>query len=245
MLVVLQRMIIRCITPLVWKSFPGRKVRALRRFATVERDSGFRFLQYTSHMQNPASQAKMFAHAVEEFHHADLFDDQVRRLDAGHAPVIIQDRQFVITESSSPKDVAEAYGYAHIGETLINRNFAAYNNRWMPRELGNLFDRISRDEQRHAELTDDLLLEMVQEDQKQYRSIVRRAYWRRQLEEYSRFASKFGEVYLNLVLLATYFLVGSLTTRTLRKRLEMPRTEQLAVFRDQLVSFQKWTSGPR
>lgn len=235
MVSIFQRLVISRISPLVWKWFPARKVHALRRFAAIERDSAFRFLQYTPHMYSVPNRVDMFIHALEEFHHADLFENQVDKLDRNYVPHSISGRKFVITESSSAEEIAKAYGYAHIGETYINKNFFAYNNPRMPSDLRNLFSKIAKDELRHAHATDRILMSLCDQNKKSYETIVNNAKWKRRYEEYANFMTKFGQVDLKIIFAFTYFVFGALSVSSLRRRFRLDRTEQLEIFKSQVI----------
>lgn len=230
----LQTFIIRYATSIIWRLSPERKIRALRSFSMVEKDSACRFMKYVTILDKPELKKDVFQHALEEFHHSSMFDQLVKQLNNTHVNIEVNPKKFLIQEDASLSDVIEAYAYAHVGEEAINKNFWAYNNPKFERIVRSVFAKISIDEKRHAEASDDVLLTLCQGDMRRYNQLCRQAKRKRWYEEYSVVMKRVGEFQLNLVLGLVYFIVGPLVTLTLKSRLDFSKEKQLKVFKEQI-----------
>lgn len=229
-----QVLIIKFVTPYIWKYFPERKLNSLRYFSTVEKDSACRFMQYVPLMEDPKLKNEVFQHALEEFHHASMFEELVKKINNSYINIEIAPRKFIITEKSTKEELLNAYAYAHVGEDSINKDFWAYNNQKFDPLVRKTFAKISIDEKRHAGSSDHVLMGLCQSERSLYSRVILKAKFKRWYEQYSVTMKSVGEIQLNLMLKLVYFFVGPIALMSLRNRLDLSTEAQLAVFKEQI-----------
>jgi hypothetical protein len=231
----IRQLIIRYITPIIWKYFPKRKLSSIQKFSYTEKDSGCRLLQYLVLIKDPAIKKELFQHVLEEFYHADLFSDLSKELSNEFTNLSIPPREYQVTEDSAYEELLSAYAYAHIGESSINKDFSAYNNKNFTRNIRAVFARVASDELNHAESTDEIFVNMCNYDLPKAKKIYFKAKIKRIFSQYSAFMKQVGEFQLNIILKIIYYLFGTFIYKNLQKRLSFSAKDQLEILKSQIA----------
>lgn len=234
-----QRFIITYITPVIWKYFPNRKIRTIQKFSYTEKDSGCRLMQYLILIKDPEIKKELFQHVLEEFHHADLFANLATQMSSMYSNVEIPPRSFQITADSPFKDLVSAYAYASVGESEINKDFSAYNNKRFDKKIRAVFARVASDESRHSDNTDEIFLKLCSTINAKPNSVYFWARLKRRYELYSVFMKQIGEIQLSLVLRLLYYVIGSVIYTSLQNRLVLSIDAQLVILKNQIAELEK------
>lgn len=206
------------ITPLVWKFFPQRKALALQEFSAIEKDSGCQLLWALELTPNMTDKALIFQHVLEEFFHAEIFDDLSHSFSENFLTKIILPREILVDRQSSAKDVWNFFSYAHVGEEGVNKDFSHYAKANFEKKVASIFSRVSEDESQHIYGTKDILINMTGNRKIVYTWLILKASIKRkykQLQSSSRFI---GDALLMFFLGLVYFVFGLFIHKTLRAR---------------------------
>lgn len=134
----IRQVLIRITLPLSWRGKSQRIGATLRRFALIEADSGWQYLQAADALPEPAVRARMFLNALDEKHRAALFDRMAHQVDpitlrrpSGHRKALLTDPaelpDFLATIELGRHDLhseLESYGKAS-GDPRVAKLFLA------------------------------------------------------------------------------------------------------------------------
>jgi hypothetical protein len=232
--------VIRWLTPLVWRFGPGRKIETLQRFSLVEKDSGCQMLRCQRLVADPKLKGYLFQHVLEEFFHAELFAELAKSLAERHLYEKLLPRSELVGDGLvDQKKIRDFFAYVHVGEQAVNRDFLVYSSASLEPKIKSVFRVAGEDEGRHEKDTDDILLELCNNDA----GIFFRALWKARLKRwwtlYSSATKGIGALPLGILLSLVYFFTGTLAAPALKRRLQLPRQEQLDAFQRQVADFER------
>lgn len=233
------KLIIRFITPLVWRFSENRKIASLQTFAMVEKDSAGQLLQCALKVNHPAIKAALFQHVLEEFKHADIFNNLANTYSEQFLLEKIPPRVHLASRSSSDLEIIEAYAYSHIGECEVNKDFIHYSKGKFDINIKRAFGKIAADENRHAHSTEDILIQLMSNNNNR-KLILLKSYWKYKFEKYKTFMHKLSNTNLSLILMSIYFLLGPFIKRNLVKRLELNPDDQIHILKKQIESLKEY-----
>lgn len=236
---IIRRFIIRTLTPLVWRFSNKQKANAIMEFSAIEKDSGCQLLQCTLLIEDPKIKAGLFQHVLEEFFHAELFEDLAYSYSDKYFVSTIKPREYLVTTNSKSDEVVEAYAYAHIGELDVNQDFSIYGKGRFEKKIKNTFLRVAADEERHVDSTDDLLIKLINADKTKYNLLV----WKSSLKiKYKKFVSMMmfiGELNLSIILSIFYFVFGVFLFKEAKSRFSVSSEDQLQMFKEQIAELKR------
>lgn len=234
---------IRSVLPKVWRSSRQRMVSGLQEISITELDSAWQSLYAADHIRDPQIQAMLFQHAMEEVMHAELFDDLCKRYSDLPLNVPVYSRQIIMNAADEKNGLIDFLTYMHVGEREVNNDFVVYSATDVDKRIRNLFQMIKRDEVFHERDS----LEMIEKVAGPARSKARYYIWKngvlRNYRQVSAVFAKFGELPLKLLLSILYFGFGSVLSFAFRSRLELSRSEQLRILREQCRTMPKELSS--
>lgn len=229
----LRRVLIRFLTPIVWRVSKARKLDALQEFSDTELDSGWQCLLAMDAVQDPKVKADLFQHCLEEFFHAEMFFSLLVSLSDAPRKRPAFAREMLL-RSQDPDAFLAFLVQVYVGETEINRDFQAYGESGIEEPIRALFCRIKGDEEAHEEDSWKLLVRLAGNKFWKLRWYLFRAHALRAWRRYKGAMQTIGNLVLYLNLSAIYFLLGSLFFLPLRRRLHLESSEQLDILRIQL-----------
>ncbi len=231
--------IIRGITPWIWKLLPGRQLTALQQFSIIEKDSGIQLLHGMPLIDEPKLKAHVFQHVLEEFHHGEMFEDLCQRLSDKHLYTKIKPRERMLSSDASREELADFFSYVHVGEMAVNRDFVEYAKTSLPGHIRGVFRAAGLDEGRHEKDTGDIVLDICGGNSSMRDKKVCAAWWTRRWRLYKQAMHEVGGLSLTIILSLVYFVLGWIAAPTLRRRLNAKPEEQLEIFREQVMAFEK------
>lgn len=214
----IRKLTILFITPLVWKYFPQRKAKALQEFSTIEKDSGCQLLWALELIPNPKYKAYIFQHVIEEFFHAEVFEDISTYYSDNYQIQQLLPKEMLVQKNSSLSELYEFFSYAHVGEKAVNKDFSLYLKAPIDPKISAVFNRVVMDESRHVHDTDDILKEMTSEKKFYYEYLVAKSTIIRKINEIKKTPQWLFEMLLELILSAVYYTFGFIAYLTARKR---------------------------
>lgn len=228
------QLIIKYISPMVWKYCSSKKISSLKKFGTIEKDSAGQLLQCALKISDPPVKAALFQHVLEEFHHADIFNNLANNFSDSYLLEEVRPRIHLASRKSTAKEIAEAYAYAHVGESMVSKDFINYSKGKFEVEVRAVFAGIAADEKRHAHGTDDILLHLVS-DKKERKWLLFKSQLKINFEKYKAVMRAFSNFNLEIILAVIYLICGPFLMSTLRKRLNLDKSIQTEVFQKQLL----------
>jgi hypothetical protein len=229
----LRRILIRILTPIVWRVSKARKLDALQDFSDTELDSGWQCLLAMEAIQDPKVKAKLFQHSLEEFFHAEMFASLLASLSSAPRKRHAFAREMLL-RGRDPDAFLAFLVQVYVGETEINRDFLTYAKAHIDAPIRSLFLRIQDDEEAHEEDSWNLLVRFAEGKLWKLRWYLLRAHVIRAWRRYKSVMQSFGNMMLWLNLSTIYFVFGSLFFLPLRRRLYLEDDEQLEILRMQL-----------
>jgi len=203
----------KLVSPIVWR-IPGHAARMLFGFSLAEHGSMLDLASAARNAPTPERRAQYLRHMVDEARHARLFAMRSAelRLASGQQSLgfPVADTEGLFEGLGELRFVA----FVHRGETRAQNQFEAYRN-WFDRQGDKksqaLFAAIIRDEQRHAQYTYDLLVELAGGEERA-RAELRAAFlweaWRR----WRRLGRFIAEKVYFVVMLLIYGVSGPLAS---------------------------------
>lgn len=228
-----RRWLARHLTPLVWKLAPRRRARAMREYSLIEKDSGCQILDALGLVADPKTRAELFQQVLEEFHHADLFENACRELADAPVGTPVVTRDSLLAPGAGPEALLDLVAYVHVGEAAVDEDFGEYAGAPIDREIARAFARARADERQHVADSYRLLGRFDGGKPGRARWALFKARALRAWRTYVRAMRAIGEVPLAAVLTALYAAAGPLMRGSSRRRLELGRAEQLEIFRAQ------------
>jgi hypothetical protein len=231
---VLRKLTILYITPLIWKYFPARKAQALQEFSSIEKDSGCQLLWALELIPDPKYKAYIFQHVIEEFYHAEIFEDLSNVYTDNYLVHRLLPREMLVNKKSTVPELYEFFSYAHVGEKGVNKDFSYYLDAPIDQKISAVFNRVVKDENNHVYDTDDILKEMTSKKKFYYEYLVLKSTVIRKLNEMKKTPQWLAEILLNIVLGGVFYTFGFLAHLTVRKRFnELSEAEILDYIKEQ------------
>ena len=235
----LTHVLIRTLTPFVWKFFPERKKQALHRFSMIEKDSAVQLLECLKFTDDAKIKADLFQHVLEEFHHADLFEDLAKSYSDKNLNVSINSRENVIRDDSDHEDFLKFYAYVHVGESDVNEDFELYANASDDPNIRRTFLKVAADEGRHIVGTDQILLELCNNDDKKARHLVFYSRIKRMYKVYTVAMRNVGRVMFSFYMMILYFGLGFFVVKAARKQFLWSKVDHLNFLKNQMRDFKR------
>ncbi len=232
-----RHLVIRFVTPLIWRLFPGRKLRAIQRFSVTEKDSGCQLLYCISLTDDPELRTYLFQHVIEELFHAEIFEELCRDESDKHLYIELLPRIGLLPEHPGPAEIADFFAYVHVGEQAVNRDFLVYSRSRFDPALKAVFRRAGLDEGHH-EVDTQVIFERLAGGKRAYQVRLARARILRSWRLFAEAMKSVGVVPMTAMLSLIYFLLAPLAVPGARRRLELPEEEQLRLFREQVAEFE-------
>jgi hypothetical protein len=232
-----RHIVIKYATPLVWKAFEARKLAALQDFSDTELDSGWQSIYTFSKISDPKTKAELLMHALDEFYHADLFNNLLHSYASSplHRPIF--SRKTILDEDVSKASILDFLAQVFVGEHEINRDFKIYSEANIDPSIRTLFQNIKRDEEGHEEVSWDLMLRYADGNVLKLRCLLLYNRLKLAFARYEKFSQLIGDKMLSVLLSGIYFLGGALFSVSIRSRLKLDRAAQLEIFREQMKAF--------
>lgn len=237
----LRHLVIRLVTPLVWRWSEKRKLAALQEFSDTELDSGWQSLYAIERIDDPQAKAELFQHTLEEFYHAEMFSHLLHSYSNAPLNRPAFAREAILAPKGDRAALLEFLTQVYVGEAEINRDFVVYAGARVDAPIRELFGRIKKDEEGHEEVSWNLMLRYCEQDVWRLRRVLLRKrlahFWKR----YVKASQFFGNTVLSAQLTLVYFLLGGFFFIPLRRRMALDRATQLGILRQQL----KGAGAPR
>ncbi len=228
----LRKFVIIFITPLLWKFFSKRKVLALQEFSAIEKDSGCQLLWSLELTRDAKDRAFIFQHVLEEFFHAEIFEDISQYYATSYLPRVISAREILIDKKSTPEQVWDFFSYAHVGEEGVNRDFSYYAKAKLEKKISAVFLRVSVDESNHIHGTKEILENMTKDRKFFCQWLIVKSTVKRKIKQMQSSTRFIGGALLTLVLTLVYYVFGFLVHKTLKNHLlAMDRKEVIALMK--------------
>lgn len=209
-----RKLIIRFVTPYIWKLSPARKAKALSEFSAIEKDSGNQILYTLQFVRDAELKAHIFQHVLEEYFHADLFKSLSKQYSENRMIAEVFTKESWLSNDSTPEEVADFFSYAHVGEDSVNRDFGYYVGvKGLDPKISAIFKKVSEDEGTHILGTSDILLKMVNRDVFKFRWLIIKSHLKRFRKQTAKTFNDFMMVLLTLCIGLVYFLIGGLVHR--------------------------------
>jgi rubrerythrin len=202
----LRHLAIRLALPFSWRLFPKRRGQTLQRFAITEADSAWHFLYALSHVDQPRIRARLFNNALEEVHHASLFQQAAK--DEAQAPIHLPTKERSNIYSPS-KGLQHFYAFVYVGEKDVYDQFDAYASAIDTPSVREIFVHLKEDEDGHMQFAEQRLAAMPLNQRTVLRQ-VRIIRWQRLLETWGRGLERISDLLATVVLSAIYFFLGVL-----------------------------------
>jgi rubrerythrin len=216
MIGLLRKLAIGTLLRVRWRAEPHRLARTLGKFADVEADSAWHYSVAADLLRQPAHRAEMVLTALEEVHHAYLFD----RLATRHGTVekrSISRKRLI----SSADDLPGFLAYARIAEATIHNEFNALAEASGDEEARAAIQAISCDESAHEEDALTLLHQLTTEAS--FRSALRRARLKRVYDDWMEVVRSIGTANAFVWLSAIYLILGWIGRASCQQRLDQGR----------------------
>lgn len=225
--------LVRNLTPLIWKFAPRRRAQAMREYSLVEKDSGCQILDALEIVEDPAIRAELFQQVLEEFHHADLFENACRELSDEPVGTPVVTRDVLVKPGVGSEALLDLIAYVYVGEAAVDEDFGEYARAPLDREISRAFARARADEYQHVADSRRLLARFDGRVPGRARWALLKARGLRAWRVYVRAMRAIGEFLLAALLTALYAVSGPLLRGASKRRLELGRAEQLEIFRAQ------------
>lgn len=235
----LNHFLIRTLTPIIWKIFPSRKIQAITRFSLIEKDSAVQLLECLKFINDPKIQADLFQHVLEEFHHADLFEDLAHSYSENNLNLSINSRENIINPDLEYEDFLKFYAYVHIGESDVNEDFEIYANSIKDSNFRKVFLKVASDEGRHEVGTDQILLKLCGQDKAKTQRLIFYSKIKREYKLYTVAMKNIGQVVFNFYMAIIYFTLGLFVTKSARSQFLWNKNDHLVYLKEQISELKK------
>ncbi len=206
MALALRRLAIRLMLPVSWRLFRNRRGETLYRFSVTEADSAWHFLHALSQVDQPAIRARLFNNALEELHHASLFEQAAR--DEARAPLHIPAKERGPIYNPQ-KGLQHFYAFVYVGEKDVYDQFDSYASAIKTDSIKEIFLHLKEDEEGHMQFAEQRLA-MLDMNQRMVLRQVKAIRRRRLLESWGRGLRRVSDLIASLFLGAIYFSLGAL-----------------------------------
>lgn len=227
---IFRRAIIKFITPLAWRFSNERQCRALLEFSIVEKDSASQLIDAMKFVDDPGARSEIFQHVLEEYHHADLFEDACEKLSTSRliSPVLTRDR--LVGPEKSDFDRLDFLTYVYVGEKNVNRDFSTYAKVSRDELVANVFKKVQADEAGHEAHTFNMLSQLASRHKSVLHWRLLKAGWKLRYRSYVGSMRGFGEAFLTFWLAVIYFALGWVIAPACRGRLALDESKQFEIF---------------
>ena len=211
----LRKAMIRLFLPVWWKPSRRRIAEKMEHFSVIEADSAWQFLRGLDAVENPVDRAQMFNNALEEVHHAALFERAAGSYREQMGSRLTPEREQLY---EAEKGLDWFLAYAYVGEQDVLSQFEAYAAAVGPGRARDTFEDAMGDEADHVVLARELLLKIFGSEKilrKHERKIRRQRAW----QSWLRFSKALGELSSGLILSGIYIPAGLIYSRFSRRRL--------------------------
>lgn len=199
----------------------------------IEKDSGCQLLGAMDRVHDARVKAQLFQHVLEEFHHADLFERACAAYSNAPLEIPVITRQALV-EGDGPQAVVDFVSYVHVGESAVNADFEAYAKSSVDPRIQGVFKAVRMDEANHEEDSMELLESIAGGKGSRLRWSLLKSRAKRGWRSYVLVMRGIGEIPLAVLLSILYFVAGPFVFKTLQRRLELAREEQLKILLVQL-----------
>ena len=213
---VLRRVAIRVVLPISWALSPQRVSQSLLRFAQVEADSAWQFLQAMNVLQRPQQVAAMFHDALEEMEHAAGFHSLARSYAARPLP-LCRDRREALLEDT--EGLGRFLTYIYEGEREVYEEFEDYARAVGRQDIRAWLQHIREDEEGHQDTALSTLIEVLGGED-QLSQLVRATRWRRTKESLARLSHRLGDLFSGVLLGVIYLFAAPLLGRACQRRIQ-------------------------
>jgi hypothetical protein len=210
----LRKILIRCVTPISWRS-RRRLARSLQRFAETEADSAWQMLQALNAIETVESKGKLFNNALEEVRHAEIFSNLARRYSDFPTARPTPQRLRLFDPA---KGVTHFEAYHFVGEVEVFEQFLAYAQAAPHADVRETFLQIRGDEEEHQKLAYAELGALAGSEH-EARKLIRAVVFSRCWNELVRFGEAVGHGVANMLFSLVYWLAAPFFFASCRRRL--------------------------
>ena len=211
----------------------------MREYSLIEKDSGCQILDALGLVRDPATRAELFQQVLEEFHHADLFEDACRKHSDAPVGTPVVTREALVAPDAGPEALLDLVAYVHVGEAAVDQDFGEYARAPLDKDIAGAFARARADERHHVADSRRLLGRFDGGAPGRAERALLKARALRAWRAYVRALRTIGELPLAALLTLLYAVFGPLMRGSSRRRLELGRAEQFEIFLEQ------WRRGGR
>ncbi len=202
----LRKLLIKYVTPRLWRASNWRLANAMRMFSEVEADSGWQALQIAYTTNSSELHAQLLSMAIEEAAHARHFRRLSDKINDERPKIIpVVSRKAII---SNHGDVAAALAEVSLNEQEIFREFELYASASGRPDVAAVFARIAQDEQSHADDTGDLICDLMGGDEEKTAVLFRSARRRRRFRLLTTVSEKIGNFFFFIWSTLIYLFFG-------------------------------------
>lgn len=209
-----RRAMIRMALPFTWRVSRPQAARGLAKFSAIEADSAWQFLHALDAVDDPAQRASLFNNALEEVHHAALFERAATFYTDAPPDKPRPERKALYDPA---KGLTYFLAYVYVGEQDVYNQFGSYCAAIGPGPAQDAFRSAREDEDGHVEIAMAILRKEIGSE-----SAIRRKVagirLRRGWEAWLRFSKALGEISSGVALGAVYFVFGPLAAWKCRRK---------------------------
>ncbi|MGZ3704910.1 MAG: ferritin-like domain-containing protein, partial [Bdellovibrionota bacterium] len=209
---------------------------ALQNFSQVEIDSGWQSLHVIPLVPDSRTKKVLFLHALEEFRHGELFDSLCTRLSPAYLSRPAFRRKPMLRGGGGPDALLDFMAGTYVGERDVNEDFRYYSQARVDPEIRAAFSSIMAEEQGHEEEADGYLVRFAGGDRRKVRLRIWKHSFLRLYRLYTGLLQELGEIPLSILLTGAYFVLGPFLYLPLKRRLFLPKEDQLAIMKAQITS---------
>lgn len=208
-----RRLAIRLALPISWRLSRRRRADVLQRFAVTEADSAWHFLHALSHVDQPGIRARLFNNALEEIHHATLFEQAAREEARAPIHLPIEERCAIFDPR---KGLQHFYAFVFVGEKDVYDQFDAYASAIAAGSVRRIFTQLKEDEGGHMQFA-QRRLEAMKLDYRVVSREMRAIRRRRLVQSWGRGLRAVADTVTTFLLSALYFSLGGLSLASSRR----------------------------
>ena len=204
--------------PVAWRLSRRRVGNTLHRFAEVEADSAWQYLNALELADDTILRRKLFDNFVEELEHAERFRQLAAKHGSGrHRPQPLERTRL----AGRPADIPAFLAYTYLSELSVARRFGTYARSSTIPEVRAVYESIVLQEQGHHQGAWQDLLRLTGSGE-DVRRLVRKAKLTRGREAWLRFGRRLGGLFSVVWLSACYVVFAPLLFLYCRRRLGAP-----------------------
>jgi len=186
----------------------------LRRYALIEADNGWQFMQAVEALPRPADRAQMFLHAMEEAHQSSRFQVVARAVDPTSLRRGEAHRKALLTD---PAELGDFLATVEVADAELKQDFGVYAEASADPRATALFLALRAEQADHAEATRTLMLELVGSSDRATEAL-KRARRRRLWQQWGRLGADTSDRLASVLISLVFFLAGPIFARRARAR---------------------------